>query len=85
MPAWGIPMVEKPDKNSTDTINPAPGTLEDAAQLRILDPKQLRFFRPGATLRLTIEGEASFLKVAVFRTFPLTLPQGYFSVCDGAG
>lgn len=78
-------MVEESDRNSTGAGNPAPGTLEDAAQLRILEPNRLRVFRQGATLRLTIEGEASFLKIGVFRTFPLTMPQGYFSLCDGGG
>jgi hypothetical protein len=56
----------------------------DTADLRYLEPKKLRFFRHGATLRLTVEAERSVLKVAVVRAFPLSHPQQYLSVRDGA-
>jgi len=59
--------------------------LVEAAQLRLLDPRTLRFFQAGATLRMTIEGESSWLKVTVLRAFPLTQPTRYFSVRDGGG
>ena len=61
-----------------------PMSPAEAAQLRILEPKKLRFFKAGATLRLTIEDEACWLKVSVLRAFPLSVPTGYFSVRDGA-
>lgn len=60
-------------------------SLAEAAQLRFLDPKTARFFKVGATLRMTIEGEACWLKVAILRAFPLSVPTKYFSVRDGAG
>lgn len=59
--------------------------LVEAAQLRMLDSRTLRFFKVGATLRLTVEGESSWLKVAVLRAFPLSQPTRYFSVRDGGG
>ncbi|MEI7436893.1 MAG: DUF1854 domain-containing protein, partial [bacterium] len=67
---------------------PLPGVdqaLAEAAQLRVLDPLRLRFFKSGATLRLTIEGEYSVLKVVILRAFPLTFPQQYYSLRDGSG
>src|SRR5690349_23158371 len=59
---------------------PAP---TETADLRYLDPAKLRFFRHGAALRLTVEEEASYLKVAVVRAFPLSHPHQYLSVRDG--
>ena len=58
-----------------------PGSVE----LRYLDPARIRFFRAGATLRLTVDGEFSCLQVAVVRVFPLSNPSRYFSVRDGGG
>jgi hypothetical protein len=59
-------------------------TLTEAIELRYLDPKKLRFFRHGATLRLMLEDECSYLQVTVFRMFPLSEPQRYLSARDGA-
>jgi Domain of unknown function (DUF1854) len=56
----------------------------EATDLRYLDPQRLRFLRHGATLRLIVEDERCWLKVAVFRTFPLSQPQRFLSVRDGA-
>ena len=53
--------------------------------LRYLDPSQLRFFRRGAILRLTVEGDYSCLRVSILRCFPLSNPSRYLSVRDGAG
>jgi hypothetical protein len=64
----------------TETMN-----LVEAAQLRLLRPRTLRFFKAGATLRLEIADEACWLRVVVLRAFPLTQPTRYFSVRDGAG
>lgn len=55
----------------------------ETADLRYLDPKTLRFFRHGATLRLTIADECSVLKVTVARAFPLSHPHQYISIRDG--
>lgn len=62
-----------------------PMALTEAAQLRFLNPKTLRFFTAGATLRLTVENECSYLKVTVMRVFPLSQPQRYLSVRDDDG
>ena len=71
--------------SETKPANPVDHALAEAAQLRMLDPARLRFFKAGAALRLTIEGEYSVLKVAILRAFPLTLPRQYYSVRDGGG
>lgn len=72
------------------TIPAAPGatvvvsspSLTDATQLKFLEPRRLKFFKAGAALRLTMEGECSYLRVKVQRAFPLSLPQRYLSVRD---
>ena len=63
----------------------APISLSEAAQMRFLDPRKLKFFKAGAVLRLTIDGEQSFLKTSVFRVFPLSHPNQYFSIQDNDG
>ena len=62
----------------------APGSLVEGAQLVFLDLNKLRFFKHGVTLRLTIEEDRSCLKVSVLRAFPLSAPNRFFSVRDGA-
>ena len=63
----------------------ATATLAEASQIRFLDPARVRFWTHGATVRLTVEGEFSVLKVSVLRAFPLSVPDGLFSVRDGGG
>ena len=46
----------------------------ETSELSYLDPQKLRFFRHGATLRLTIEGDRSYPRVSVLRAFPLSEP-----------
>jgi len=58
-------------------------TLVEASQLVFLEPKKLRFFKHGATLRLTIDGDRSFPKVGVVRAFPLSDRNRFYSVRDG--
>jgi hypothetical protein len=55
----------------------------ETTDLRFLEPTSLRFFRHGATLRLTVADEFSVLKAAVVRVFPLSLPGQYLSVRKG--
>ena len=62
----------------------APVTLFEASQLVFLDARKLRFFKRGATLRLTVEEDRSYLKVSVLRAFPLSEPDRFLSVRDGA-
>jgi hypothetical protein len=61
---------------------PSP-TLLEASQLRLLDPTQLRFFKQGTILRLTIENDRSVLQVSLARAFPLSLPARFLSVRAG--
>lgn len=53
--------------------------------LTFLAPKDLRFFRSGATLRMEVSGDRTWCKVSVLRTFPLSCPSSHFSVRDGGG
>lgn len=59
-------------------------TLAEAARLVLLDPAALTFFTHGATLRLTIADDRSYLRVSVLRAFPLSEPDRFLSVRDGA-
>jgi hypothetical protein len=54
-------------------------------ELRYLKPEALRFFKAGAILRATLDGECSLLQAAVVRMFPLSRTDRYFSVRDGGG
>ena len=72
--------------NAQKVTEPTTGqasALVEASELRYLDPKALRFFRHGATLRLTVGDEMSVLAVSVVRMFPLSEPQRYLSVRGG--
>ena len=60
-------------------------TLVEASQLVLLVPTKLRFLAHGPILRLTIEDDRSYLRVAVLRAFPLSDPSRYLSVRDGQG
>jgi hypothetical protein len=62
----------------------SPATLVEASQLVLLDVTRLRFSKQRATLRLTIEGDRSYLQIGIVRAFPLSDPNQYFSVRDGA-
>jgi hypothetical protein len=66
-----------------ETHSQQPPAPTETTDLRYLDAGKLRLFRHGATLRLTIEGEASWLKVSVVRVFPLSRPQRHLSLRDG--
>jgi hypothetical protein len=69
---------------TTEKQKETPVTLVEASQLIFLNPKKLRFFKHGATLRLTIEDDRSFPKVGVLRAFPLSNRNQFFSVRDNA-
>jgi hypothetical protein len=70
-----------------DAVAPTPEVpaAGDAPALTFLDPAKLRFFRAGATLRLEVAGECTWIKVTVLRTFPLSCPNSHFSIRDGGG
>src|SRR5437762_10300583 len=67
----------------TDAETETSESPAEAAELVFLDVKKLRFFKRGATLRLTVEEDRSHLKVSVLRAFPLSEPGRFFSVRDG--
>jgi hypothetical protein len=69
---------------TADKPKETPATLVEASRLIFLNPKKLHFFKHGATLRLTIEDDRSFLKVGVLRAFPLSDRNRFFSVRDEA-
>ncbi len=60
-------------------------SLVEASRLVLLDPAKLRFLAHGPILRLTIEDDRSYLRVAILRAFPLSDPSRYLSVRDGQG
>lgn len=62
---------------------PQPKNVTEASDLRYLEPSKLRFFRHGATLRLTVADEMSCLQVSIIRLFPLSEPDSYLSVRSG--
>ena len=49
-----------------------------------LDPEKLRLFKDGSgRVRLTVEGDRSYLDVKVVRAFPLSHPDRYIGLLDG--
>ncbi len=49
-----------------------------------VDARDIRLFRePAWTLRLTIEGDRSYIKIKVVRAAPLSQPDNYISFLDG--
>lgn len=54
-------------------------------QLRVLDPKCVRLFRIAGITRLTLLNERSWLKVSVWRAFPISDPNHYIAFLDGMG
>ncbi len=54
-------------------------------EVRFLDPSELRLFRTGGVVRATIEGDRCWLKVDVARAFPVSDPEHYIGLLDGAG
>ncbi len=52
---------------------------------KVIDPKRVIFFRgPDGTLRMTAEGDRSFLRVKVSRAFPLSDPHHYIGLRDSS-
>src|SRR5262245_20362932 len=66
------------------TIVEQPHAPVDTTDLRILDPRRLRFSRRGGRLHVTLEDDCSYIGVVVVRAFPLSDTQRYVSVRDAA-
>jgi hypothetical protein len=65
-------------------LPPRPASLSEASALPLLEVAKLRFLKHGARLRLTVEGDRSYLSVSVVRAFPLSEPRLFLSVRDTA-
>jgi hypothetical protein len=61
-----------------------PLSLVEASRLVFLNVSKLRFFKQGATLRLTVDEDRSYLKVGIMRAFPLSEAKRFLSVRDDA-
>jgi len=59
--------------------------VAETTDLRYLDPSRLRVFRVRGLARATIEGERSVLALVATRAFPLSDPDHYIGLLDGAG
>lgn len=58
--------------------------LKPSYELNILDPAALHFWRTeNGTLRLTLRDQASFLRVEIIETYPVTNPRNFISIRDG--
>lgn len=57
-------------------------SLSEAAQLRFIEARKVRFSKVGARLDMTLEGDKTYEKVTVRRAFPLSLPTCHHSVRD---
>ena len=76
--------VQKTDDVNTDEATPPSDDIE-AFKLRFLDPGEVRFFRVGDALRMTIEGDRTCLRVVPMRSFPMSMRERYISIRDAAG
>lgn len=54
-------------------------------ELALLDPTIVLLFRHGGALRMTLEGDRSYLRIVLVRSFPLSDPDRYWGLLDGAG
>lgn len=60
--------------------------IKSCDDLPILDPKRIKLFRHGnAELRMTIDGDRTYLRVTAARAFPLSEPEHYVSIIDVDG
>ncbi|HLK56437.1 MAG TPA: DUF1854 domain-containing protein [Chthonomonadaceae bacterium] len=64
---------------------PAMPTDPASFELRILDAKRMRVFRQAGVARMTLLEDRSWIKIQVARSFPLSDPDHYLGILDGAG
>jgi hypothetical protein len=74
--------MSQPDATPAEIAAIAPPST---GSLVFLAPKELRFLRHGAELRLTVGEDRSYLRVTVRRSFPLSDPARFLSVRDATG
>ncbi len=73
------------DTPTDDTGKIAAFADDDALGLRFLAPAEIKLFRTGDALRMTIEGDRSCLRVVPFYTFPHSVRDRYISLRDMDG
>jgi len=69
----------------TGIAEPTSETEQHDSDLVWLDPRRIRLRRIGGIVRLTIEGERSYLRAQPARAFPISDPEHYIGFLDGAG
>ena len=57
-------------------------SLAEAARLRVIEARKVRFSKTGSRLDMTLEGEKTYEKVTIRRAFPLSMPACHHSVRD---
>lgn len=62
-----------------------PERHNDDYRIRWLDPEKVRLRRIGGIVRLTIEGDRSWLRAQPARAFPISDPDHYIGFLDAAG
>ena len=82
LPIWQIPdrfsMLET-EKNLATAPAQAP-TVTETSGLRYLDPARVRVTRTGARLDVTVDDGAAISNISIFRAFPLSEPNRFFSL-----
>ncbi|MCK4284467.1 MAG: DUF1854 domain-containing protein [Candidatus Brocadiae bacterium] len=69
--------------NMAKTTNDPFRSAQKEPYHELLEPEKLRLFRDGSGhLRLTVEGDRSYLDVKVVRAFPLSEPERYIGLLD---
>jgi hypothetical protein len=58
---------------------------ENFSDLHLLNPSELRILRVAGVTRLTLAEQCSFLSIGVHRAFPVSNPDRYIGLLDGAG
>ena len=70
----------------SDTLTKDGAGILREPDFELLDPQRIRLFRDGSgRMRLTIEGERSYLDVKAVRAFPLSEPWRYIGFLDAKG
>ncbi len=76
-------MSEKEIKSSDELAEARRKAADEAANIRYLAPGDFIIFEQDGAIRLTIPDDRTYLKVAAFRTFPLSQSEKYISLRSG--
>jgi len=79
-------MMSEKELQKADEMGKTLGFEDDSAfRLRFLEPSEVKFFRSGDALRMTIEGDRSCLRVVPVYAFPHSVRDRYISLRDMDG